>query len=285
MGILKQLANPLFKVTKSDRILIQYISENKEDVVYKSISEIAKESKIAEATVTRFTKKLGFNNFQEFKITLAQELSINEERTTIYSNISRFESIHETAINLLKSTTDVLQKTVDYLDVEMMVKCKEVLLNAQKIYLMGIGHSGVIATDFNYKLMRIGLNTLSVSDSHTMLMLASIMNPGDVIVMISHSGETNELIQTAQIAKKQEVTLISVTTDVDNSLRLLSDINLNYQSNETIFETGSIRSKIPQMFILDLVYTEIIKQKYSESLTTRLKTTDAIVNYKYHNLK
>ena len=72
--------------------------------------------------------------------------------------------------------------------------------------------------DFHYKLIRIGLNTLSVSDGHMMLMLASIMGPQDVIIAISNSCETEELIQTIQLAKAQGVTIIPITADGDNTL-------------------------------------------------------------------
>ena len=280
MTILEQLEHPQFKVTKSDGILIDYVRKNKEKFVFKSISEIARESGIAEATVTRFVKKLGFNNFQSFKITFAQELSTSEEKGIVHSNISCDESIFDTASNLLHSTMGVLQKTMDDLDSDVMLKCKNAILDGRRIYIMGIGHSGVIAMDFHYKLIRIGLTTLSVSDGHMMLMLASIMGPQDVIIAISNSGETEELIQTIQLAKEQGVTIISITADGDNTLKRISHINLEYHSTETLFETGSITSKIPQIFMLDLIYTEIIKQTYNESLSRRLKTTDAIIKHR-----
>lgn len=230
--------------------------------------------------MTRFVKKLGFNSFQSFKITFAQELSTIEEKSIVHSNISCDESIFETATHLLHSTMDVLQKTTETLDVEMMERCKFALLNSRKIYIMGMGHSGVIAMDFHYKLIRIGLNTLLINDSHMMLRLASMMESQDVIVAISHAGETEELIHAVQLAKEQGVTLIAITVDNENTLKELSDIHLAYQSTETLFETGSITSKIPQIFILDLIYIGIIKETYGESLNRRLKITDEIINHR-----
>ena len=88
MGILEELSNPTFKVTKSDKILIEYIKNTLNTVVYKPISEIAKESGIGEATVTRFTKKLGYSGFQEFKINLTKELTLQEEKGIMNPNIS-----------------------------------------------------------------------------------------------------------------------------------------------------------------------------------------------------
>lgn len=280
MGILEQLNNPTFKVTKSDNILIEYMNQVKDAVIYKSISEIAKESKLGEATITRFTKKLGYSGFQEFKITLAKELSIQAEKNIVHPSISRYEDICETAYKLFASTFDVLQQTITTLDIVMVSKCRKSLLEAKKIYLMGIGHSGIIALDFNYKLMRIGLNTFPINDSHTMLMMASIMTEEDVVLAISHSGETNEMIETAKIARQQGACIISLTQNNINELRQLADIQLTYCSNETLFETGSVNSKIPQMFILDLIYTEMIKDRFDETLMKKVKTTDTILAYK-----
>ena len=219
MGILEQLNNPTFKVTKSDNILIEYMNQVKDAVIYKSISEIAKESKLGEATITRFTKKLGYSGFQEFKITLAKELSIQAEKNIVHPSISRYEDVCETAHKLFESTFDVLQQTITTLDIVMVSKCRKSLLEAKKIYLMGIGHSGIIALDFNYKLMRIGLNTFPINDSHTMLMMASIMTEEDVVLAISHSGETNEMIETAKIARQQGACIISLTQNNINELR------------------------------------------------------------------
>ncbi|MDU1313841.1 hypothetical protein [Clostridium septicum] len=66
MNIIEQLNFPKFKATKLDKQLINYIKENKEEVIYKSISEIANENDIGEATVTRFThsKKMDLKLFQ-----------------------------------------------------------------------------------------------------------------------------------------------------------------------------------------------------------------------------
>ena len=280
MGILAQLNNPTFKVTKSDKILIEYINSVKDTVLYKSISEIAKESELGEATITRFTKKLGYSGFQEFKIILAKELSIQEERNILHTSISCFENVHETANKLLHSTIDVLEQTISTLDASMVDSCASAILASKKIYLIGIGHSGMIAMDFNYKLMRTGLNTFPISDSHTMLMMASIMNEGDVVLAISHSGQTKEIIQTARVAQQQGAKIISLTEDKSNNLRDIADIQLTYCSNETLFEAGSFNSKIPQMFILDLIYTEMIKDRFDEILMKKVKTTETILAYK-----
>ncbi|MGM8317379.1 MurR/RpiR family transcriptional regulator, partial [Clostridium perfringens] len=87
-----------------------------------------------------------------------------------------------------------------------------------------------------------------------------------------------EVIKTVKQAKENGTKIITLTEDSDNPLRKLSDYELTYKSAETIFETGSISSKIPQIFLLDLLYTEVIKEMFSEAVEKKIKTTSAILN-------
>ena len=152
-------------------------------------------------------------------------------------------------------------------------------MNSKRIYFVGIGYSGVVATDINYKFMRIGFNSTPITDSHTMVIMSSIMNSDDAIIAVSHSGVTKEIVKTVQQAKENGVKIITLTEDTDNPLRRLADYELTYVSGETILETGSISSKIPQIFLLDLVYTEVIKEMFNEAVERKVKTTNAIEVY------
>ncbi|MBO3445877.1 MurR/RpiR family transcriptional regulator [Clostridium sp. CCUG 7971] len=277
MNILEQLEVPDFKATKSDKLLISYIKENLSDVAYKPISQIAKESNIGESTITRFARKMGFSSLQDFKVTLAQEISSNRyKRNIINSNIENDESAIDTARKLLNSNINILANTVEIINSEDVQKCSQLIINAKRIYFIGIGYSGIIAQDSNYKFMRIGLNCTCFDSSHTMIMMASIMDEGDLIVAISHSGETEEIIKTVKLAKTNKVNVISITENKESELKDISDVNLGYISGETVLETGSISSKLAQIFMIDLIYTQVVKEEFNESLERKVKTTNAI---------
>lgn len=281
MGIIDELKTPSFKVTKSDKILMKYIKENIEYVSYMPISQIAKESNIGEATITRFSKKMGFSSLQDFKVTLAQEISIsNKSKTIINSNIENDEPAIDTAKKLLSSNIITLEKTVDLINNQDIHNCANMIINARRIYFVGIGYSGIIAQDSNYKFMRIGLNCMSFDSSHTMIMMASIMEAEDLLIAISHTGETDAIIKTVELAKQNNVNIISITQNQESKLKDRSDINLAYVSEESILETGSISSKLAQIFLLDLIYTQVVKEKSSEAIDRKIKTTDAIKSLK-----
>ncbi len=283
MSILEKLETPDFKVTKSDKLLIAYIKENLSEVAYKPISQIAKESSIGEATITRFARKIGFLSLQDFKVTLAQEVSSSlssKHKNIINSNIENDEPAMDSAKKLLNSNINILTNTVDIINNEAIHKCANLIINARRIYFIGIGYSGIIAQDSNYKFMRIGLNCNCFEDSHTMITISSIMEKGDLIIAISHSGETEEIIKTIKIAKENDVDVICITENKESTLKTISDLHLGYISGETIFETGSISSKLAQIFMVDLIYTQVVKEKFNESLERKLRTTNAIRLFK-----
>ena len=279
MSILKQLEEPNFKATKSDKVLIKYIKENIEDVFYKSISQIAKESGIGEATITRFSKKMGYSGLQDFKVTLAREISGLKNRKIINRSIENDEGVMESARKLFNSNIRILENTFNIIDGNDIEKATDMIINAKKVFFIGIGYSGMTAEDSNYKFSRIGFNCMSLDSSHNMIMMASLMDEDDVIVAISHSGETDEIIKTVNIAKSNGASVISVTEDKSSRLRDISDVNLGYFSGESILETGSISSKLAQFFIIDLVYTQVVKEKSAEVVERKIKTTDAIKLY------
>lgn len=276
MEILERLEKPDFKATKSDKILIEYIKNNLLDVAYKSISQIAKENNIGEAKITRFARKIGFHSLQDFKVTLAKEVSSNSNRNIINNSIENDEPAIETAKKLLNSNINILTKTVDLINSEDIHKCANLIIKAKRIYFIGIGYSGIIAQDSNYKFMRIGLNCVYFDSSHTMIMMSSIMEKGDLVIAISHSGETEEIIKTVELAKENGVSIISITENKESELKEVSDINLSYISGETVLETGSISSKLAQIFLIDTVYTQVVKADFNKSLNTKIKTTNAI---------
>lgn len=279
MSILKQLEEPNFKATKSDKVLIKYIKENIEDVFYKSISQISKESGIGEATITRFSKKMGYSGLQDFKVTLAREISGLKNRKIINRSIENDEGVMESARKLFNSNIRILENTFNIIDGNDIEKATDMIINAKKVFFIGIGYSGMTAEDSNYKFSRIGFNCMSLDSSHNMIMMASLMDEDDVIVAISHSGETDEIIKTVNIAKANGASVISVTEDKSSRLRDISDVNLGYFSGESILETGSISSKLAQFFIIDLVYTQVVKEKSAEVVERKIKTTDAIKLY------
>lgn len=82
--------------------------------------------------------------------------------------------------------------------------------------------------------MRIGLNCVYFDSIYTMIIMSSIMEKGDLVIAISHLGETEEIIKTVELAKENGASIISITENKESELKEISDINLSYISGEMV---------------------------------------------------
>ena len=276
MAILEELNAPTFKTSKSDRILICYIQDNIQLVARKTISQLSQESGIGESTITRFARKMGFSSLPAFKLALAEELTDTSQRYIINRDIAAAESVELTARKLLDTNIGMMEKTLQLLDFETISESSRLLQHARRILFVGLGNAGYMAKDSSYKFSRIGLDCTGTDNSHTMIVMAALLHPDDLLVAISHSGETEEIIKTVELAKRKGVKTIVITANKKSTLSVLSDQGIFYEAEETLLETGSIPVKLAQFFILDLIYTQVVKEMADVAAENKRLTTQAI---------
>ena len=104
----------------------------------------------------------------------------------------------------------------------------------------------------------------------------SLIHPDDTVIAISHSGESAEILQAAKLAKKNGAHLAVITSNPHTVLRQYADLCIFYKTKETMLETGSIVTKLTQIFIIDLIYTQVVKERPEQSVKSKQDTADAI---------
>lgn len=232
--------------TKSELKIIEGLTNiKKEDVIYYSVTELASNLNVAEATIVRFVRKLGYNGFQDFKLSLSKELG---------DLVSGKASITK---NIAMRMTDAINETYKSLDYDLCVKIAKLIVNARKISAFGVGNSYITAVEVSNALARIGFNVLSTPDSHLQAMVASNMNEDDVIVLFSVSGSTKDVIDVAEIAKQNHVTIVVITCYDKSPLAKYSDLVLYSMRREAAYEGGSLTTVVSISFIIDCLYNAI----------------------------
>ena len=266
------------ELTKAENKICDYIEEYMNSSIYMTVTEIANNCGVGEATVTRFCRKLGFRSFLEFKMTMAQEFKNNGyndedfdgEALSENDSLSSFvKKIYDTNINSLEETL----KKIDYTKIE---EVSDILVNAKRIFFTGVGHSGVIAEDAYYKFMKIGLSCNCYRDNHTLVMMASLMKEDDVLFIISNSGNTDEINIAAETARENNVKVISITENLLSKLARVSDYVLNYTYQEIKFDMESLGTKVSQTFLVDLICTNVIRKNKEVALESKNKIDKAI---------
>ena len=125
------------------------------------------------------------------------------------------------------------------------------------------------------RLLRMGFNTLSISDSHMMIINSSIVSEKDLVIGLSIGGETKEVVQALRVCKENEAKVIAITSFEGSSITKYSDINLMVYNPKFIDKNRFINSQFSVMYVLDLISMVLLKD---ENLREKMQITiDAII--------
>lgn len=272
---LQRLREERFTFRESERKAAEYILANTREVINLPITQLADQIGVSEATIVRMCKKAGFSGFQELKITLAME------------NVPPLKAVHEeiqenddaeTVLNKVFFTNiNTLEMTLNVLSVRELQRAVEAIAAADRIYIFGVGGSGPVAHDAAHKFTKTGKAVVAYSDTHMQAMAASLMDENHVVIGISHSGSTKELIEALRLAKKNGATTIGISNHSRAPMDRVLDIKLSTCSNETLYRTESSSSRIAQLSIIDALQIGISLLDLEASVDKLRRTREAIV--------
>jgi DNA-binding MurR/RpiR family transcriptional regulator len=277
MNIIAMASSLQPNLTKLEKKLCEYLLDDPDAIIHHSITELSSVSGVSISTIVRFSRKFGFEGFHDFKLALAQEIYQNDN-IVLAGAIEKHDSIETIAKKFYSINIKALEQTMSLMDYEEIYKSAKMIAKAKKVNFMGIGYSGIIASDAKYKFMRIGINCDAYTDSHTMVMMSSIMDKDEIVFAISHSGNTNEIVNSLKIAKEVGAKTIGISHSLNSKMMNYADSKLTYASTETKFQTGSVSTKIAQIFVIDLIYTELVRSNINNATDKKIKTTKALDN-------
>lgn len=263
-GFLKLLIrNNYHLFSKTDKKLADYFLELDEGLINKTIANLSDETGISQTTIFNFVKKLGFEGFQDFKITLATNIISTDDIKTgnainIYSDINANDTpgdIAEKIILFNKNSLDTLNET---LDKQKLTHVVDLILNKKNIHFYGQGGSSIIAYDSFHKFMRSKYNCSYIMDYHLQLGYSAKLTDSDVVFLFSHSGHSKETINLAKQIVKSEATLITLTGNPGSELVSYSDESLIVISDESKFRSESLNSRILYQTVMDIIHTTIM---------------------------
>lgn len=242
--------------SKSEKKIADFIMENPDNVLPMYITELAECSGSSEATIVRFCRKLGFEGYQQFKLALAKESNVRPVSENITSEDSAYDIFSKVCEDIYCS----LEKTKQTIDGSHLQICCDKLLSAEKIIIFGLGNSASVALDACHKMFRLGLNAIAYTDNHMQAIAAAHTNEKSVVIGISHSGHSRDIVQAMQTAKDRGATTISLTSEKKSPIVKASDIVLYTVSDETNYRILGLSSRIAQLAIIDTIYSYLVCQ-------------------------
>lgn len=257
--------------TKAELKLYEYIKDHLETVMYNSLTELSEICTVGEATILRFCRKIGYKGYQDFKLAVAQEHSL------ILSKPDGEDTFVNRIRNNMQKVIDDTHATMNPESIEAAIKWMD---ECEDIIIYGVGHSGITALDFQSRLMRVGKNVQVVSDPHFQVMRSCSANEKTLIIAISLTGSTMDIVDAVRIAKGKNAKIIAITSYVRSPLTRFADTVLLTSGKENPLDGGSMVGKVSQLFVIDLLctgyimnnmaYAQEIKKEAAEAVTSKL---------------
>lgn len=242
-------------MTTSERKITDTILKAPREVIHLSITGIAQQANVSDATVVRLCKRLGMQGYQELKLTMAQELVTSTDR--IYEDVQEDDTTDIVLDKVFLATKRALEYTLSVIDRRQFEGAVEAIAKAGKVFIFGCGNSAAVAMDLQHKLMRLQINAMAYVDAHMQCISSIQLRTGDVCVAVSHSGSSRAVVESAQLAKSTGATVICMTGVGPSPLSRISDFRLDAASQEVKYHIVALSSRISQYTIIDSMYTAL----------------------------
>lgn len=254
--------------TKSEKKVIEGIlNAEKNELIYLSITELASRLKVAEATLVRFCKKLGYNGFQDFKLSLSKELGMVDSH-----------SINSVVKRVAIQMTDAITETSRSISYSTCLEIAQHMIEANKICAFGVGNSSITAMEVSNVLARIGISVTATPDPHLQAMIASNMGEKDMVVLISVSGSTKDIIDVAEIAKRNGVKIVVITCYDHSPLAKYADYILYSTRREAAYEGGSVSTIVSISYIVNVLYNAIYEKLGDHAYECTMRAASSVAN-------
>lgn len=278
-GLIERLSSEYYNLTASEKKAADYIAGHRAQTQNMSISELAEASDVAEATLSRFVRSLGYKGFSDFKMDLAKSLAISDqELSPLSGEINENDSFSDICRKLYAADVEAITQTFNLLDEQKIKEAADCIERADKVFCMGQGGSMVIAEEAAHLFRTVDCKYISVADNHTQAIVASTMKERDLLLYFSYSGATKDMIHTIALAKSGGAKVVLVTHYPNSPGAREADVILQCGTNESPLQLGSVSAKISQMFLLDVLFSEVCRRDLSECRKTRSRIADVLAD-------
>ncbi|WP_347114023.1 MurR/RpiR family transcriptional regulator [Leclercia sp. S52] len=247
-NLLLRLRQGVSGYSPTQQKLGEFVLSDPAKVLYFTITELARESETSEASVTRLCRSLGCKGYTEFKMALA--LDVQREQAPAVQG-DRVDEVVEESVLALRDTARLLDR-------DMLLQAAQALHQSRSVSIYGVAASAILGDYLHYKLLRLGKPAQLLSDMHRASMSATTLGKEDLVVAISSSGSTRDLLHVVKLARKRGARVLTLSNTPRSPLASISDMQLVAAKPEGPLSAGAMNAKVGVMLLVELLATTLI---------------------------
>ncbi len=273
------------QMSKGEKRLSDFILENPVRILGMTAADIAEASGVSTASVIRYVKKLGAEGLDRFKLELASSMDPDEGgewkmADPVLSKEDNLESICEK----MQTRTESAFKDFFYqLDRQELERAVNMVKSARKLYLLGIGSSYTVAYDLFHKLRRAGFDANCYQDINMVTEFFNYIDDRDVVIAVSYSGQSSEVLYACRQAKEKQAQVIAITRNRDSAIKAMADICLQIPDKEDVRRVGTFESLQASLMMGWLLYLGAIQEDFERIEVELVKTRKLVEGLKEKN--
>ena len=272
-GLLLRLEDYQKHASAAEKKLLELLTGHPDQVIGKSIYQLAELTYASPATIIRLCKKLGCSGYREFQQTLVYETALlKDSREVSMRDIIPTASTEDIIHKVTQKNVEALEISRRLVEAELVDRCVKLIDECRTVQLFGLGSSLLVARYLYLKLLRVEKSCNICDDWHSQLLSARTMQENDLAIVISYSGMTEEMITCAGTAKKNGAKVIVITRASDSRLAEMADCVLHVAATELIVRSGAMSSRISQLNMIDILYVAYVNQHYDRCMQRFPKT-------------
>ena len=202
-------------LSRSEQSVADAVLSDVRAAVEASNAELAIRAGVSQPTVTRFCRSVGCAGVRDFKLQLARSLVVGE--LFLANDNPRPTTNPDTTppfwASVLGEARLALREVERQLDPGLVLSAAAILAPARRVLTLGLGgSSSALAEEMQNRLFRYGVPVTACKDPYLARMTVSTFRPDDVLIAISGSGRTREVIDCLHLARTYRARTIAITT-------------------------------------------------------------------------
>lgn len=260
IDVFEKINSEYYQLTSAEKKVADYAVIHQQQTQFMSISELAEEAGVAEATISRFCKRLGYKGYSAFKLAIANATAGRMDHSASGEEEEEEDSVEGMCRAVYRSDSEALAQTLELIQADAVRKAADMIVSAGRVLCMGQGGSMILSQECAHLFSTIQLNFTAVMDSHLQAIAASQLTPGDLVIYFSYSGSTKELMKNLQIIRDRKARIILVTRFPKSPGAAYADIVLQCGSREGPLQGGSVAARIAQLYLMDVLFHEVCRR-------------------------
>lgn len=262
----------------AQRRLAHYLIEHSSTAPDLTITDLAEEAGVSVGTISGLCRRLGLRGYQDLRLGIARE-AVSVPTGSLGTSQAEMEApgpLASAADRVFGAGVEALTMTARQLDPGRVAEAAASITRARRVEWVGVGSGGLVAAEGALKLRKLGIDSVAHIDGHQQVMSAALLGDQDVLIVVSHSGRTMDVLESVQVARERGAAVIAITGVAASPLARRAHVVLPTVSYDTAFQVEPMASMLAQLAMVHMLFLVLLEAGGSAAEERLARTQQAL---------